>query len=140
MCVSRSVIQVVDLDNGRPQDVMHSIFPSISCSCDLLCLIRCPRYCNFLVLNCRTISLPVAICLNTASLVILSLQDIFDTLQYMHISNASSLEHSDFVIVHVSARGLGPSIKEGLYKIQILCRRYPFWSYPARLTIADPPG
>ena len=32
------------------------------------------------------------------------------------------------------------SIKEGLYRIQILCRRYPFWSYPAWLTIADPPG
>ena len=22
-------------------------------------------------------------------------------------------------------------LKEGLYRIQILCRRYPFWSYPA---------
>ena len=28
-------------------------------------------------------------------------------------------------------------IKEGLYRIQILCRRHPFWSYPAGLTIAD---
>ena len=31
-------------------------------------------------------------------------------------------------------------IKGALYRIQILCRRYTFWSYPARLTIADPPG
>ena len=30
--------------------------------------------------------------------------------------------------------------KGALYRIQILCRRYTFWSYPARLTIADPPG
>ena len=30
--------------------------------------------------------------------------------------------------------------KEGLYRIQILCRRHPFWSYLAGLTIADPPG
>ena len=32
------------------------------------------------------------------------------------------------------------SFKEGLYRIQILCRRHPFWSYPAGLTIADPIG
>ena len=32
------------------------------------------------------------------------------------------------------------AIKEALYIIQILCRRYTFWSYPAGLTIADPPG
>ena len=31
-------------------------------------------------------------------------------------------------------------LKEGLYIIQILCRRHPFWSNPAGLTIADPPG
>ena len=31
-------------------------------------------------------------------------------------------------------------IKGALYIIQILCRRYTFWSYPAGLTIADPPG
>ena len=30
--------------------------------------------------------------------------------------------------------------KGALYIIQILCRRYTFWSYPAGLTIADPPG
>ena len=29
-------------------------------------------------------------------------------------------------------------IKGALYRIQILCRRYTFWSYPAGLTIADP--
>ena len=33
-----------------------------------------------------------------------------------------------------------PHIKGALYRIQILCRRYTFWSYPAVLTIADPPG
>ena len=32
------------------------------------------------------------------------------------------------------------SVKEGLYRIQILCRRNPFWSYPTGLTIAHPPG
>ena len=32
------------------------------------------------------------------------------------------------------------SVKWALYRIQILCRRYTFWSYPAELTIADPPG
>ena len=31
-------------------------------------------------------------------------------------------------------------LKGALYRIQILCRRYTFWSYPAELTIADPPG
>ena len=29
------------------------------------------------------------------------------------------------------------TIKEGLYRIQILCRRHPFWSYPAELTQAE---
>ena len=31
-------------------------------------------------------------------------------------------------------------VKGALYRIQILCRRYTFWSYPAGLTIADTPG
>ena len=31
-------------------------------------------------------------------------------------------------------------LKGAMYIIQILCRRYTFWSYPAGLTIADPPG
>ena len=30
--------------------------------------------------------------------------------------------------------------KGALYRIQIICRRYTFWSYPTGLTIADPPG
>ena len=34
----------------------------------------------------------------------------------------------------------GRLVKGALYRIQILCRRYTFWSYPAGLTIADPPG
>ena len=51
---------------------------TISCSCDVLCLIRCPRYCNFLVLNCLAISLLVLILLNTSSLVIFSVHHIFD--------------------------------------------------------------
>ena len=59
--------------------------------------------CNFLVLNCLTISLPVPILLNTSSLVIFSVHDIFKSLRYIHISKASSLDNSDFVIVHVSA-------------------------------------
>ena len=41
----------------------------------------------------------------------------------------------------VCSRGFGieTKLKEGLYRIQILCRRHPFWSYHAGLTIADPP-
>ena len=31
-------------------------------------------------------------------------------------------------------------LKGALYIIQILCRRYTFWSYPTGLTIADPAG
>ena len=31
-------------------------------------------------------------------------------------------------------------VKGALYRIQILCRRYTFWSYPAGLTIADLQG
>ena len=66
---------------GRSRDLLPSIFPSISCSWDALCLIRWPRYCNFLALNCLTISLPVPILLNTFSLVIFSVHDIFKTLR-----------------------------------------------------------
>ena len=32
------------------------------------------------------------------------------------------------------------NFKGALYRIQIICRRYTFWSYPGWLTIADPPG
>ena len=32
------------------------------------------------------------------------------------------------------------TLKGALYIIQIVCRRYTFWSYPAGLTIADSPG
>ena len=60
-------------------------------------------YCNFLVLNCRTIYQSVAILLNTSSLVTLSVQDVFNSLRYIHISTVSSLDNSDFVIVDVSA-------------------------------------
>ena len=88
---------------GRPPDLLPSIFPSISCSCVELCIIRCPRYCNFLVLNCLTISLPVPILLNTSSLVMFSVHDISITLRYTHISKASSLDNRDLVVVHVSA-------------------------------------
>ena len=31
-------------------------------------------------------------------------------------------------------------IKDGLYRIQILCRHHPFWTYPTGLTLVDPPG
>ena len=70
-------MSVVQVFLGRPRDLLPSIFPSISCSCVELCLIRCRRYCNFLVLNCLTISLYVPILLNTSSLVIFSVHDIF---------------------------------------------------------------
>ena len=74
------VMSVVQVFRGRPRDLLPSIFPSISCICDVLCLIRCPRYCTSLVLNCLTIYLPVPILLNTSSLVIFSVHDIFKTL------------------------------------------------------------
>ena len=35
---------------------------------------------------------------------------------------------------------LKTTFKGALYRIQILCRRYTCWSYPAGLTIADPQG
>ena len=40
----------------------------------------------------------------------------------------------------INIRLEGKYIKGALYRIQILCRRYTFWSYPVGLTIADPPG
>ena len=93
---SLSNMSVVQVFLGRPRDLLSSFFPSMCCRCDKLCLIRCPRYCNFLVLNCRSTSLPVPSLLNTASsLVILSVHDIFNTLRYTHISNASSLDNID---------------------------------------------
>ena len=85
------VMSVVQVFLGRPRDILPSIFPYIiSCSCDELCLIRC----NFLVLSCLTISLSVPVLLNTSSLVIFSIHAIFNTLRYIHISNASSLDNS----------------------------------------------
>ena len=98
------VMSVVQICIGRHRDLLCSIFPgTISCSCDALFLIRCPRYCHFLVLNCLTISVSVPILLNTSSLVIFSVHDIFNSLRYIHISKASSLDNTDFVIVRVSA-------------------------------------
>ena len=83
----------------------HIIFPSISCSWDVLHLVRCPRYCIFLILNCCIISLPATILINTSSLVVFAAQHIFNMLRHIHISKAFSLGYSDFVkqILHVSA-------------------------------------
>ena len=44
------------------------------------------------------------------------------------------------IILQDSSLFLTRFLKGALYRIQILCRRYTFWSYPAGLTIADPPG
>ena len=55
------VMSIVQTFLGWSRDLLPSIFPSISCSWDALCLIRWLRYCNFLALNCLTISLPVPI-------------------------------------------------------------------------------
>ena len=90
------VVSVVQVYLGRPRDLLHSIFPSIRCSFDELCLIRCPIYCSFLVLNYLTISRSVPILLKTSLLVIFSVHDIFNTLRYTHISKASSLDNRDF--------------------------------------------
>ena len=102
-----SVIQVV---LGLPRDLLPFIFHSTSCSCEVLFLIRCPMYCDCLVLNFRTVALPVPILLNTFSLVIFSIHHIFNTLRYITIANASSLNNSDFVIVHVSSLYYSPSM------------------------------
>ena len=82
----RSVIQVV---HCRPRYLLPSISHFINCSCVVLCLTSCHLYCNFLVFNCRSISQLVPILLNNTSLVILSVHDIFNTLGYIHISEAS---------------------------------------------------
>ena len=42
--------------------------------------------------------------------------------------------------IHTTPNSIQCPFKVALYRIQILCRRYTFWSYPAGLTIADPPG
>ena len=44
------------------------------------------------------------------------------------------------VVMQASAQMRAGAFKGALYRIQILCRRYTFWSYPAGLIIADPPG
>ena len=36
------VMSVVQVFFCRPRDLLPSIFPSICCMCDVLCLIRCP--------------------------------------------------------------------------------------------------
>ena len=61
-------MSVVQVFLGRPRDLLPYIFPSISCICDVLRLIRCPRYCSFLVLNCLTISLPITLIFSFLSL------------------------------------------------------------------------
>ena len=97
------VMTVVLVFLGRPRNLLPSILPSVICSCDELCLIRWPRYCNFLVLNCLTIYPPVPILLNTSSLVVFSVHDVVNSLRYIDITKASRLDNSDFIIVHVSA-------------------------------------
>ena len=72
-----------------------SKYPTIGYILKVLCLMICPRYCNILSINCRTIYLPVPIIFNYSSLVISSVHDIFNTLGYIHISNASSLDNSE---------------------------------------------
>ena len=42
-------MSVVHVFLGRPRDLLPSILPSISCICDVLCLIRCPRYCRMVI-------------------------------------------------------------------------------------------
>ena len=77
------VTSVVQVFLGRPRDLLpSSCLQLVVCVIiDVLCLIRCPRYCSFLVLNCLTISLPVPILPNTSSLVIFSGHDNFKTLR-----------------------------------------------------------
>ena len=101
MLFVRYVIQVV---LGRPLGLLTSIFPYISCCCDVLYLTKCPMYCNFLVLNCRAIYPHVLILFNTSSLIIFSVHGIFNTVRYIGIIKASHLDNNNSVIVHVSAR------------------------------------
>ena len=61
------------------------------------------------------------------------------------LRNTYKRDSSDHIHQHenttiVSRHKPEDQIKGALYRIQILCRRYTFWSYPAGLTIADPRG
>ena len=47
------------------------------------------------------------------------------------ITSSNFLAHSEPIFKQLHL------LKGALYIIQILCRRYTFWSYPAGLTIAD---
>lgn len=76
-----------------PMDLFPWIFP-----CIMICNIRyfsplktCPIYCNFLLCIVGIISLSLCIRLITSTLVTLSTHEIFSTLRYIHISNASNL-------------------------------------------------
>ena len=50
---------------------------------------------------------------------------------YSHHFHTTSAES-----IHTTPNSIQCPFKGALYRIQILCRRYTFWSYPAGLTIA----
>ena len=62
------------------------------------------------------------------------------TVVALNCKNVDCTDPSHVAEVNLFYENLMSSIKGALYRIQILCRRYTFWSYPAGLTIADPPG
>ena len=60
---------------------------------------------------------------------------------HVDTSTAAVLHHSEATVGRGGVYSpLSTLLKGALYRIQVLCRRYTFWSYPAGLTIADPPG
>ena len=65
----------------------------------------------------------------------MSADDVYDRATWRRICHRTSTPHKSG-----NKMKEGKKIKEGLCRIQILCRRHPFWSYPAGLTITDPPG
>ena len=58
----------------------------------------------------------------------------------MSFADAHAVMRIPICTAHVVSPFTVWAVKGALYRIQILCRRYTFWSYPAGLTIADPPG
>ena len=69
---------------------LHPSFRVVFLLLVVLYPVRSPRYCNFLILNCRTFSLTTII-LSILRLSIFAVQDIFNMLRYFHISKVSSL-------------------------------------------------
>src|SRR6218665_2713239 len=96
-----------DVLYGRPPglhlDLFPSIFPSITVFNSDSLLRVCPIhfFCLVFIVRMRDLSSPIVS--NISSFVLCSIQQTFSMLLQVHISKASSLFISSFLIVHVSA-------------------------------------